>query len=85
MHRNVALAFALMFGACTAAPDTGVIAAVSADASQICKRVTATGSNMPQRVCRTAEEWKDFERAGREGVEDMKRQTDALGTGGQLQ
>ncbi|MBU6319330.1 MAG: hypothetical protein KGS00_06720 [Alphaproteobacteria bacterium] len=43
-------------------------------AERICKRVTATGSNLPKRVCATAEEWAALDRKGREGAEDFDRQ-----------
>ena len=43
-------------------------------AERICKRVTATGSNLPKRVCATAEEWAELDRKGREGAEDFDRQ-----------
>jgi hypothetical protein len=75
---------ALALGACAAAPAPEAGVQEVASDERVCKRITPTGSNMPQRVCQTAEQWAAAERAGRQGVEEMKRQNDALGTGGQL-
>lgn len=84
MIRCLMAAGLAMLGACASPPPENP-AVAAAEANRICKRITPTGSNMPQRVCQTPEEWAAVERAGREGVEEMKRQTDALGTGGQIQ
>lgn len=45
-----------------------------AGAEQVCKRMTATGSNMPQKVCHSPDVWAAMERQGREGVEEFERQ-----------
>jgi hypothetical protein len=41
---------------------------------RICKRVTATGSNLSKRVCATAEEWAALDKKGREGADEFDRQ-----------
>lgn len=55
----------------TSAPNDASIAAAQAD--KVCKRMTATGSNVPQSVCRTKEEWAAMDEQGRQGVEDFER------------
>ena len=64
-------------GAC-AAPDvkqqSSAIQQSSAGAEQVCKRVTPTGSSLPQQVCHTPEEWAAMERQGRADVEEFDRQ-----------
>lgn len=42
--------------------------------AKICKRMTATGSNLSKRVCATAEELAAQDRKGREGAEEFYRQ-----------
>ena len=50
--------------------------AVSAhDKNKVCKRMTVTGSNMPQRVCSTPEEWAAYDKKNLEdsAVIDQER------------
>ena len=63
----------LVVGAQAQTPPVADAAAAPAE-TRICKRVTATGSNLPKRVCATAEEWAALDRKGREGAEDFDRQ-----------
>jgi hypothetical protein len=62
---------ALAAACATPAPDDASTAATQGE--RICKRMTATGSNMPQSVCHTKEEWAAMEKQGRQGVEDFDR------------
>ena len=45
------------------------VAAASKDPGKICKRMPVTGSNMPQRVCSTADEWAAYDKANRAAAE----------------
>lgn len=45
---------------------------------RVCRRVTPTGSNMPQRDCATAAEWARRDAAGRAGAEEVKRQINSM-------
>lgn len=65
----VLIAGALAACATPATPDT----ALAANSEKICKRMTSTESNVPQRVCRTAEEWDAFERQGLADVKSFER------------
>jgi uncharacterized lipoprotein YajG len=80
--RLVVVLFAGMLAACAtpASNDTGV---ATAESDQVCKRVTATGSNMPQRDCRTKEEWAAFDKQGQAGVGEFERARDEIAPGGQ--
>jgi hypothetical protein len=49
------------------------------NAEQVCKRMTPTGSSVPQRVCHTLQEWAAMERQGRADVEEFNRARDELG------
>lgn len=56
--------------------------AAAAQADKICKRVLPTGSNMPQRVCHTEQEWAAIEKQDQQGVDDFdhaRRETNTLG------
>lgn len=44
-------------------------AAASKDPGKICKSMKVTGSNMPQRVCSTADEWAAYDKANRAAAE----------------
>jgi hypothetical protein len=66
----------------TGAGEGAKTAATTADEGKVCKRMVATGSNMPQKVCYTPEEWAAIEKQGRQGVEDMDRARGQLGTAG---
>jgi len=71
--RVAAILFAgTLAAACaTPAPDSTPIA--SAQGEKICKRVTLTGTNMPQTQCRTEAEWGAVEKKGRKDVEEIER------------
>jgi hypothetical protein len=43
--------------------------AAASGQGQICKTMPVMGSNMPQKVCSTQEEWDEFDRQTRESVE----------------
>ncbi len=75
-----AMLLALTLAACASQPETGDGAQVADASGQICKRVTATGSNMPQRVCATAAEWDAREQAGRKNYENLRRDAQAGNT-----
>ena len=64
----------ILAAACaTTAPADTATAAKDDKAGKVCKRTTATGSNMPQSVCRTKEEWAAADKKGRESVEEFER------------
>jgi hypothetical protein len=54
-----------------AAPGAQTAQAKDEQPKKICRRMNQTGSLQPQRVCSTAEEWAEFDRLGREGVDRM--------------
>jgi hypothetical protein len=66
------VAIAAFATACAASPPPDA-ATATAQADKICKRVTATGSNMPQNVCHTKEEWAAIDKQGQQGVEEFER------------
>jgi hypothetical protein len=70
------LAVIAVVGVLAAACATSVSNDASTAAAQgekVCKRMTATGSNMPQSVCHTKEEWAAMDKQGRRDVEDFDR------------
>jgi hypothetical protein len=72
------LATIVLFGtfaaACaTPAPDGASATTATAQGETICKRVTLTGTNMPQTQCRTEAEWGAVEKKGRKDVEELER------------
>lgn len=64
-------------GACASSQQSAQQSA-AAGAEQVCKRMTPTGSSVPQRVCHTRDEWTAMERQGREDVEEFNRARDEL-------
>lgn len=74
---------AVVLTACASAPATeGGAEVASADGDKICRREAAMGSNMPQRVCKTREEWNATSKADQAGVDDFKRTQAEAGTPG---
>ena len=45
----------------------------SADGEMICKRQSVVGSNFKRKICATADEWAQSERASRDTVADIQR------------
>jgi hypothetical protein len=41
---------------------------------QICKSIILTGTNVPQTICHTEEEWAAIDKKGRRDVEEIERQ-----------
>lgn len=82
------IAFAATFAvivltACASAPATeGAAQVASAEGDKICRREAAMGSNMPQRVCKTREEWNAMSKQDEAGVDDFKRVQSEAGTPG---
>jgi len=72
---------AVLANGCATAPSGGE--AATAGAEQVCKRMTATGSNMPQKVCHTPDEWAAITAQGQEGVEEFERQRSEVNPVGQ--
>jgi hypothetical protein len=70
MRLAVIVVVGLLAAACASAPDG---ASGAAQGEKVCKRMTPTGSNMPQSVCRTKDEWAAIEKQGQEGVEEFER------------
>ena len=58
----------------TPAPDGAPATAAAPQGDKVCKRMTLTGSNMPQTQCRTEAEWAAVEKKGRKDVEEIERQ-----------
>ncbi len=46
----------------------------AASGEQICKSITLTGTNVPQTMCHTEQEWAAIEKKGRRDVEEIERQ-----------
>jgi len=61
------------FAAACATPAPNDASTTAFQGEKVCKRMTATGSNMPQSVCHTKEEWAAMEKQGRQDVEDFER------------
>ena len=83
---DMRLAVVLVAGALAAAcatPAPGDASAAGADSGKVCKRITPTDSNMPQRICRTKEEWAALDREGQKGVEEFERARDEAASVGQ--
>jgi hypothetical protein len=58
-------------------------ASAATESEKVCKRITATDSNMPQRICRTKEEWTALDKQGQQGVQDFERARDEINSVGQ--
>lgn len=54
---------------------------IAAKPKKICKRLKATGSNVPQRVCSTKEEWDELERRALAEQEETKRMMGGMANG----
>jgi hypothetical protein len=80
MRLAVVLVAGVLAACATPASDD---ASSAADSGKICKRITATDSNMPQRVCRTKEEWAALDKQGQQGVQDFERARDEINSVGQ--
>ncbi len=59
----------LVAGCTTSAPKEATVSG-----EQTCKSITLTGTNMPQTICHTEQEWAAIERKGRRDVEEIDRQ-----------
>lgn len=55
--------------------------AAGTDANKICKTMSVMGSNFPQKVCSTAEEWDQFDEQQRAAADELDRQRRAGNTG----
>ena len=66
-----------------ASPEAQQTAAKGPAEKKICKREKTTGSNYPTRICRTQSEWDAMLQAGREGVDELNRQTRSMSNTGQ--
>jgi hypothetical protein len=55
--------------------------AAGVEGEKICKNMSVMGSNFPQRVCSTPEEWKAFEEEQLKTAEEFDRQRRAGNTG----
>jgi hypothetical protein len=62
-----------VFAAACATPAPNDASTAAAQSDKVCKRMVATGSNMPQNVCHTKEEWAAMDKQGRQDVEDFER------------
>lgn len=80
--RLVAILVAGMLSAC-ATPASNDMATAAAQSDKVCKRVAATGSNVPQRDCRTKKEWAAFDKQGQAGVGEFERARDEVAPAGQ--
>lgn len=54
--------------------------AAGTDAGKICKTMSVMGSNFPQKVCSTPEEWKQFDDEQRAAADELDRQRRAGNT-----
>jgi hypothetical protein len=61
----------MLAAACTTSAPKEMAAA---GGEQICKSITLTGTNVPQTMCHTEEEWAAIEKKGRRDVEEIERQ-----------
>lgn len=55
--------------------------AAGAESNQICKTLNVTGSNFPQKVCSTQDEWDQFNAEQRQAVDELDRARRAGNTG----
>jgi len=78
--RLVIILVAGILSACATPAATDVAAAPDGD-DKICKRVTATGSNVTKRDCRTQEEWAALDKQGQAGVSEFERMRDEVAAG----
>jgi hypothetical protein len=83
----VRIAFAATFAAviltaCASAPATEGATQLASEEGKVCKREVATGSNMPQRVCKTREEWNATSKQDEAGIDDFRRIQSDAGTPG---
>lgn len=76
MHRIVCLAVLATLAACAAGP---VSESRGAAAERVCRKMTPTGSSLPERDCRTADEWAAADARAKAGVEDTMRTTNTPG------
>lgn len=56
--------------------------AAGIESTKICKNMTVMGSNFPQKVCSTAEEWEVFDEQQLKTAEEFDRQRRAGNTDG---
>ena len=81
MRIAIVVVFAALSACATpASNDTSMATAAS---RQICKRTTATDSNVPQRVCHTKEEWAAREKQGQADIDAFERARDEVTSTGQ--
>lgn len=66
---------AALLSACATAPtaDGPAQAAAAGDMKPICKRMQVVGSNLPQSICHSAEEWAAIEKQDRANIEEFDR------------
>lgn len=80
--RLTLVVLATIVSACsTPAPDGAAMDAAAND--KICKRTEATGSNVPQRACRTQAEWAAIDKQGQADVDAFERARDEVAPTGQ--
>jgi len=78
----MAAATATLLAACASEPATDGTKVASAESGKICKSTTATGSNMPTRVCSTKAEWDKLDKQGQRGVDDFESAKETATTPG---
>ena len=72
--RLAAIVLVGAFAAACATPAAENSSTAEVQGEKICKRLTITGSNMPQTQCRSEAEWAAVEKKGRKDVEEIERQ-----------
>lgn len=91
---TIALAGAFLLGACqslvtpsgnaaarwAALEKSRAAKAAGTQTTKICKNMTVMGSNFPQKVCSTAEEWKAFDEQQLQTADEFDRQRRAGNT-----
>ncbi|MFN3305260.1 MAG: hypothetical protein ACK44A_16300 [Roseateles sp.] len=80
MHRLLTPLIPLMLAACAAPPAEKTVPLAAMDGDTICEREARSGTNLPTRRCRTAEQRK-AEREGVERTEEARRNFPGMTTG----
>lgn len=70
---------AVFAAACATPAPSGDAPAETAQVKKTCKRTMVMGSNVPQSICHTEEEWAAVEKRDREDVDDFERARRTVG------
>ena len=78
--RLASIALVAVFAAACATPaPSGDAPTEAAQAKKTCKRTMVMGSNVPQSICHTEEEWAAIAKRDQENVDDFERARRTVG------